>query len=1164
MLINEVFAKDVQRPIEGVIKADDVSHLATEVDEYVLTNEVAKGLDQLLEAYTNYTNANGVWISGFFGSGKSHLLKMLAHLLGDVDGQEYSRDSVCQSFAEKAADDSFLTASLAKAQRIPAKCLLFNIGQKATLISKGRTDVLLGVFVKVFDESRGYYGNQGYIARFERDLDNRGQLLAFKDAYARISGREWLQGREEGILEEANVARAYAQITGQVDGAPTNILAKYRDEYEVSIDGFAEEVKAWLDKQEPHYRLNFLIDEVGQFIGTDTGLMLSLQTIAESLNTKCHGRAWVFVTSQEDMEKVLGDRTKSQSNDFSKIQARFATRVKLTSADVEEVIRKRLLTKNDRGSQALEAIYTNEHGNFKTLFDFVDGAKTYRNYVDMDHFVGTYPFVSYQFPLFQAAIESISDHNVFEGRNSSVGERSMLAVIQQVAKEIGQKEIGTLATFDQMFLGIRATLKSAAQRSIDVAERNLDDPLAVRLLMALFLVKYVEDFQATARNLTVLVYDQFGLNLPELSKRVQNSLALLEAQTYVRRNGDVYEYLTDDEKEIESAIKNVDVDSSEFSSRLNKILSADVIKLSKIRYSKNGQDFPFGYKLDDQAFGKQQELTLHFLTPEYPLNSEEILMQSAGKDELRVILGSDERIMADLRLLMKAEKYIKRELSSSTPANRQRILQVKATQNSERQKELIARIRHMVGNAALVVNAAKIPSTSQDAVARVTDGFQSLISSTYTQLKLLGGHTYTEQQVGELANPVSGLVDPSAFSALAAPGDEVFSFVLQRNRLDERVTVKAVIDRFQAKPYGWDIYSIEATIAWLIGSSKATLSVDSNTLKRDEVAAALRNTQKHAYTIVVLQKEYDQHKVNAFRDFCIEFFDDPSMPKSPTELAHVGAVKLRTRLGELKALVAAARYPFVNQLGGPITLLEQITGHKDEWYLTDFSGGNELLDEKSNVIDPIMGFISGGQHVIYDDAVALLTQNSTNLDYLPAGATDEIRQLLADSDAFRGNKMNKLKAALKNLKAAIADAVAAERAVASQAITSRWEVLHASAVFRDANPQAQHQAEQIIAETIRRVDTQPQIAVIKEIVNAFEATVYPATLDQLDAAKVVPDQLPARNTPPAPKKKTVFIKNIRVATGTAVLADTADVDAYVDALRVALMNEISNGKRIAL
>lgn len=135
MRLTEIFAKDVQRPIEGVIKADDTHHLGIEVDEYVLTNEAAKGLEQLLETYTNYTNANGVWISGFFGSGKSHLLKMLAHLLGTVEGDDFPREWVLESFRAKATD-AFLPPLLDKANRIPARSLLFNIDQKATLISK--------------------------------------------------------------------------------------------------------------------------------------------------------------------------------------------------------------------------------------------------------------------------------------------------------------------------------------------------------------------------------------------------------------------------------------------------------------------------------------------------------------------------------------------------------------------------------------------------------------------------------------------------------------------------------------------------------------------------------------------------------------------------------------------------------------------------------------------------------------------------------------------------------------------------------------------------------------------------------------------------------------------------------------------------------------------
>ena len=1173
MQLTKIFAKDIQRPIEGVIKADDVAHLGTEVDEYVLTNEAAKGLELLLEAYTNYTNANGVWISGFFGSGKSHLLKMLAHLLGDVEGDDFPRERVSESFRAKATD-AFLPPLLDKVDRIPAKSLLFNIDQKATLISKDQTDALLRVFVKVFDESRGYYGDQGHIARFERQLDDEGQLDAFKDAFLKVSGRDWVERRPSFGLPTVRrqVNEAYAQITGlDVTTAP-DILRTYQDTYSVSIEDFADEVRAWLNKQPAGYRLNFFVDEVGQFIGSNTHLMLNLQTIAESLNTKCSGRAWLFVTSQEDMDKVVGDRTKQQGNDFSKIQARFNTRVKLTSADVEEVIRKRLLEKNDKGTQELEAVYAQESANFKTLFDFVDGAKTYRNFTDEAHFVGTYPFVSYQFPLFQAAIEGISDHNVFEGRNSSVGERSMLGVVQQVTKDIGDVEIGSLATFDAMFAGIRASLKSAAQRSIDRAERDLPDSgspvttLAVRLLKALFLVKYVESFQATPRNLTVLVYDRFGLDLPALSKQVQEALMLLETQTYVQRNGNIYEYLTNEEQVIEEEIKNVEIDSSEVSTRLNKILSGDVVKTSKLRYAKNGQDFPFGYKLDDQAFGQQRELSLHFITPEYPYGPEEIRMHSAGKDELRVILAPDDRVLADLRLLIKTEKYTKRKQTSSLSPVEDQILRAKATQNAQREKELVERIRRAVGRADLVVNAADLTVASQDAITRITGGFQDLIARAYTQLSLLDGRTYTEQQVAGFANPdQSGMIDDASIHALAAPGDEVLSYLLQRDRLGEQVTVKKIVEHFQAKPYGWDLASIECVTAWLVGTSKITLTVDSNILKRSEVAPALRNTQKHPHAVVAPQKTFDQRKIAALRAFCTDFFDEPAVPKDPLELARHTSERLRAKCEELKARVSGSKYPFVTQFEAPIALLESVVGKPDDWYLTDFAIADDLLDAKSDIIDPIQAFLGGAQRKIYDEATELLASNANNLNYLPSGGSQEVAQLLADPQAFRGNRMTKLKAASVDLQARIDEALVANRDGALREIDSRWAPLQTSTIFLEATDEAQHSVAQTVSAVLDRIDREDQIAVVREIANTFEERTYPAILDQLAAAPRSTGAEGDGEPAPAPaKKQTVSVKSIKAPGVHGVLETEEDVDRYLNALRTALIRALNDDKRIAL
>lgn len=186
--LKAIFNKPVDRPIEGVIKADDEASLRLEIEEYVLTNEVEKRLESFLDAYNNYEGANGVWVSGFFGSGKSHLLKMLALLL---ENRQIDGTSALDLFLPKCGDNEILRGDLKRAVSIPSKSILFNIDQKADVISKTQIDALLAVFVKVFDEMCGYYGKQGHIAQFERDLDSRGHYEQFKSAYESTAGKIW-------------------------------------------------------------------------------------------------------------------------------------------------------------------------------------------------------------------------------------------------------------------------------------------------------------------------------------------------------------------------------------------------------------------------------------------------------------------------------------------------------------------------------------------------------------------------------------------------------------------------------------------------------------------------------------------------------------------------------------------------------------------------------------------------------------------------------------------------------------------------------------------------------------------------------------------------------------------------------------------------------------
>lgn len=1190
MELKGIFASPVSRPIEGVIKADDETSLYMELSEYVLTNEVAKRLEHFLDAYNNYHSANGAWISGFFGSGKSHLLKMLALLLENrqVDGHT-ALDIFLPKIRE---DDEILRAQLKKAVAIPSRSILFNIDQKADIISKSEVDALLSVFVKVFNEMCGYYGKQGYIAQFERDLDSRDQLTAFKTAYEKQSKKPWERGREQAVLESGNIARAYAEITGEDPALTKGILDKYRSQYSVSIEDFGNQVKAWLDKHPANFRLNFFVDEVGQYIADNPKLMTNLQTVAESLATKCEGRAWIIVTAQEDMNSVLGDLSKQQSNDFSKIQDRFANRLKLTSADVAEVIQKRLLTKNEAGADLLKVVYNQQVNNFKTLFEFTDGAQNYLNFRDLEHFTYCYPFLPYQFPLFQSAIRGISLHNGFEGKANSVGERSMLGVFRDVAIAIQTDPVGQLATFDRMFEGIRGALKSAIQSAINNAERHLGDDYAVRVLKALFLVKYVKEFKATPRNLGILMLERFGEDLPAQHKQLQAALDKLEQQTYIQRTGDLYEYLTDEEKDIEEEIKNTEVESADIIKELETLLFDGVIKQRKIRYD-NGQDYAYTRKMDDRAYSREVELAIHIITPlsDNFDNLQVQRMQSMGRDELRVVLPADARFMQDLTLHRRTEKYIR--LNSSTQQEAvKRILDAKGFQNTERLAELQDRARELLGRAQLIINAGDVEVTSTDGQTRVIKGFYQLIEITYPNLRMLREHAYNEADVGKyLRQSGDGLLGNNATS-LSEPEQELLAMISSNARAGVRTTVKGLLERFEKKNYGWYYAAILCNLALLCARGKVEVRQDSNALEGDPLERALRNTSAHASLVLEPQVEFTASQVRHLKEFFTDFFDRPASSNEARALARetIDAIKnLTVELAEL--LGQKANYPFLGVLGGVLATLKEIAAKDPNWFLTDLSRADEaLLDTREQVIEPLRHFMSGPQKAIYDRARQLLQDQEDNLAYVGGSEVDAIRAVLKNDKPWQGNGLQQIRPQLDTLQHDINRLLDKEKDTAIACLDDLQQRLQSADEFTKLDAAQKDSLIQSFTKARQSLQGQKRIAMIRDQLRRFEDDRYPAFLLQMNAAaQPRPTASPASaaegnadptaasnatatstgtSHPPAAgvaaSPNVIAARAIPVAYAKPWLSTETELDEYLQQQRAAWLKEILAGNRVQI
>ena len=245
----ELFSKDIDRNINGVIKANDEKNLDDEVNEYVLTEEICRNLAKFLDAYNDPSNheQNGAWISGFFGSGKSHLLKMLSHVLGEVPAElvdkgnkpTMSREQIVRAFMGKAEaqDDQMLAGQLEKALTIPATSILFNIDQKAD--KSNASDMLLYAFVRVFDEARGFYGKNPYVAKFERDLASNGYFEDFKQEFEQVAGKPWSEGRGEAVLWDDEICEAYAAVTGKPE--QDSIIQRYEDTYTMTVGDFADD-----------------------------------------------------------------------------------------------------------------------------------------------------------------------------------------------------------------------------------------------------------------------------------------------------------------------------------------------------------------------------------------------------------------------------------------------------------------------------------------------------------------------------------------------------------------------------------------------------------------------------------------------------------------------------------------------------------------------------------------------------------------------------------------------------------------------------------------------------------------------------------------------------------------------------------------------------------
>lgn len=303
MVIQNMFVEDINRKINGVVKVDEDENkvLEQELNEYVITRELkrhfADFFNTYAEAFDEPTADTGVWISGFFGSGKSHFLKMLSYLL---ENKEVNGIRTVERFRKKFEDDPGTFMQVDRATKGETETILFNIDYEGS-INKDKTAVLR-VFAKVFYNHLGFFGSNLKVAMLEQYITQQGKMDEFCRLIEEKKGKPWTEVRKAFAFNGKFIKPALAEAL-DISEEDANNWFNDKSATELSVSQLVEDINAYVSTKPANFRLLFMVDEAGQYVGTDTDMLLNLQSLVEKIGSECRGKVWVVCTGQEAFTK---------------------------------------------------------------------------------------------------------------------------------------------------------------------------------------------------------------------------------------------------------------------------------------------------------------------------------------------------------------------------------------------------------------------------------------------------------------------------------------------------------------------------------------------------------------------------------------------------------------------------------------------------------------------------------------------------------------------------------------------------------------------------------------------------------------------------------------------------------------------------------------------
>ena len=840
MKLRDLYFNKIERAVNPAVSATkfDPETERIEIDEYVFTDEIINGLFRILDAIKNnkpYDHV-GIWIDGYYGSGKSHFLKYLDYCITPATRERAVSRLLAAVKAIDPLDEkhnlSFDYEELLSIanwlKRATIDTCIFNL-ETSYDNSTDKKKAFLHVFWNEFNGKRGFNKFNITLAQnLEKPLAEKGVFEAFKERIAEEGG-DWNDpGMAADLIDNEldwvlDIAKELAP-TLSVDSIRERIIKR---DTNMSIDRFGMELASYLKDKGDDYRLILLADEVSQFINKERDRYLNLQEIITKLSEACDNKVWVACTAQQDLSEIMDDCHIAEEKDKEgKIKGRFEVKVSLKGTQPEVITQKRILDKKEEVKPELAALYNKYKAGFDLQFKL---PTSYSSYETQDDFVDYYPFVPYQFKLIMQVFNSFLNLG-YVAKEVKGNERSIIKVIHSTAKTNADAELGKFISFDELYNNMfEEGLQARGQKAVDNALRmartyQTDRPertrLAVRVANVLFMICNISQtdqlvFPATLDNVTSLLINDMETPRLNIKNEVEKVIEFLCDNNIIRReqgkNGapETYAFYSEEEMKVAQLIQSQVVDNNTQAEQLKEIFNRYITALRNKEQYKT-RSFSVGLTIKQRTFlSNNPDVQVEFVMDADYETAEQLTLQNSNVNRMVYYVGpqyrDNKRLYNAFYWYCQANRYMATPVTSEDNKKTRDEFEKRA---NEFYDGIIRKEFEKILDTCPIISGLSVIDEAELGQKRGNDRYRVAmdkhLSGIYTKANLVD-YPSMPRTTEQLKKAILRNVNPGDYEGMnAVLTDAEHEVEIYLNKQFAEVNVSDVLAKFAKAPYGWD------------------------------------------------------------------------------------------------------------------------------------------------------------------------------------------------------------------------------------------------------------------------------------------------------------------------------------------------------------------------